>query len=245
MTIDINDLRQKAAARRATSEVQKPEWKCHYCGKSYTSETFYMNHFCKERERYEEIRSPVGQAAYQYYCEWMKLYRRKPPAIDTFTTSRFYTSFIKFAKNVVTISLPSPELFIRLMVERDISPTLWARDQCYSIYLEYFDKTADPFQQVQTSIEKLIDISEKENVELCNIFGHLGPARVIELIRLRQLSPWLMFCSIKFGDFLKSISQDEWTQISKIINPSYWSNKFDENKDIINEIKEISNGIGL
>ena len=244
MTLDLDAIRERAAKRRE-NPVARAEWECHYCNKKFTNETFFLNHFCKERERYEEIRTPIGQAAYQYYCEWMKLYKRKPPAIDTFSSSRFYTSFVKFAKNAITINLPSPEMFIRLMVERDISPTLWARDQCYSIFLEYFDKNVDPFEHVQKSIEKLMDIAEKENVELGNIFMHLGPNRVIELIRLRQLSPWFLFCSAKFGEFLKSITQDEWAEIAKIVNPSYWSEKLDAGSDKVAEIINISNELGL
>jgi hypothetical protein len=247
MSIDVQALRDAAASRRSSgpSQVSKAEWNCHYCGKSFTHETSFMNHFCKERERYEELRTPIGQSAYGYYSEWMRQYRRKPPAIDTFSTSRYYTSFVKFAKHAIKISLPSPDMFIRLMVERDISPTLWTRDQCYSIYLEFYDKAYDPLEQVKVSIETLIDLAGKNEVELSEIFKYLGPERINELLRLRKLSPWFIFCSAKFGEFLKTLPPEDWTEMSKVINPTYWSEKLDANKALVSDIIEISNGIGL
>lgn len=246
-SIDINAIRDAAASRRnSLQSVQNDAaWNCHYCGKNFTHETSFMNHFCKERERYEELRSPIGQAAYAYYCEWMRLYRRKPPSIDTFATSRFYTSFVRFAQHVNVISLPSADMFVRLMCERDISPTLWTRDQCYSIYLEFYDKAYDPIEQVRVSVETLIDIAGKEQIELSAVFKHIGPAKVIELLRLRKLSPWFIFCSAKFGEFLKTLPAEDWAEMSKVINPIYWSEKLDTNKALVADIIDISNGIGL
>lgn len=247
-SVDVENLKNLAASRRngvATSTVETPGWHCHYCDKNFVNESVFMNHFCKERERHEELRSPIGQAAYGYYSEWMRLYKRKAPPIDTFATSRFYTSFVKFAKHVIVINLPSPEMFIRLMSERDISPMLWCRDQCYSIYLEFYDKSMEPLEQVKNSIVTLMDIAERESIELTNIFVHLGPHRVTELLRLRQLSPWFIFCSAKFGDFLKTLPQEDWAEMSKIINPTYWADKLESNKKLVADIIEISNGIGL
>ncbi len=246
--LNIDKIKLSASSRRnnaQASSVNNSDWHCHYCDKSFTHESTFMNHFCKERERYDELRSPIGQAAYNYYSEWMKFYKRKPPPIDTFATSRFYTSFVKFAKHVIVINLPSPEMFIRLMSDRDISPVLWCRDQCYSIYLEFYDKTMEPLEQVKNSIVTLIDLSEKENVQLENIFVHLGSNRVIELLRLRKLSPWFIFCSSKFGEFLKTLPQEDWLEMSKIINPQHWSEKLEANKKLVDDIIEISNGIGL
>jgi hypothetical protein len=245
-SIDIDAIKMAPASRRNTVESNNTaKWNCHYCGKNFTHETSYMNHFCKERARYEELRSVVGQAAYSYYCEWMRLYRRKPPSIDTFATSRYYTSFVRFAAHVVKISLPSAEMFIRLMVERDISPTLWTRDQCYSIYLEFYDKAYDPLDQVKVSIETLIDIAKKENIELSDVFVVMGPGRVTDLLRKRKLSPWFIFCSAKFGEFLKNLPPEDWSEMAKVINPIYWSEKLDSNKSLVADIINISNGIGL
>lgn len=247
MSTDVLDIQNRAKSRRAAKAQEQVEaqWHCHYCDKRFTHEMTFMNHVCKERLRYEELRSPIGQAAYAYYCEWMKQYKRKAPPIDTFGTSRYYTAFVKFAKYVNDVSLPAPNTFIRLMSDRDISPTLWARAQCYSIYLEFYDKSVDPLDQVQLSIMTLLDICEKENVEMPDVFNHLQVPRINELLRLRKLSPWLIFCSQTFGQFLKTLSPDDWSEMSKIVNPSHWSEKLAQNKKIVADIILISKELDL
>jgi hypothetical protein len=242
--MDVDKLKEKASSRKA-EKVEKIGWHCQYCDKTFTLETAFMNHVCQERTRFEELRSPVGQAAYAYYCEWMTAYKRKAPNIDTFAISRYYSSFVKFAQHAVDLSFPNPIHFIKLMVEKDISPMLWRRDQCYSIYLEWIDKTLDPLDQVQISIETLIDIAGKEGVELTSVFTHLGEKRITELIRLRKLSPWFLFCSTAFGDFLRANPVEDLQAMMAIINPAYWSAKLDANDAVVQEIKEINAQIGI
>lgn len=246
--IDVDTLRQLASSRRnQVGDVQNSnsKWECDFCKKIFKFENAFMNHYCKERERFEELKSPFGQAGYEYYCEWMRLHKRKAPNIDTFATSKFYTAFVKFAKRAVQLDLPNPDMFIRLMVDRDISPLLWARDQCYSIYLEFYNSKVDPLDQVKETIETLMDIAEKENVDLSDIFKHLGSRRITDLIRKRAVTPWLLFCSVSFGEFLKGLEPDEWSEMSAVINPAYWSEKLALSKNVVNDIIKISNELGL
>lgn len=247
IVMDAEDLSTSASSRRRAkpSAEYKPEWKCDYCGKVLANETYFMKHTCKEKQRSEELATPIGMAAYMFYCDWMKAYKRKPPSRDTFGTSRYYTTFIEFAKHVKKLNLANPGKFVEIMCNKDISPTLWRRDQCYSMYLEWMDKKQDPLDQVQSSIETLLDISENENIQLSDIFVFLGVKQLSELIRLRKLSPWFLFCSKKFSEYLKSLSREESHELSAIINPSYWSSKLQDNKTLVKDIISITQGMGL
>lgn len=245
--IDVDKLREESSLRRNTQPAETPLWQCHYCKKSFIRESSFMRHTCKEMIRQIEIRSKEGQAAYQFYIDWMKLCKYKAPSIDAFMTSRYYTSFYKFAVHVQKIHLDGPAVtvFMRLMVERDLSPTLWVRHQCYSIYIEFYDKMQSPMDQVINSIELLVSISDREEIELSNIFTHLGVHHITELVALRKLSPWLLFCSRSFGEFLKSITQEDWDVLQQVINPTYWAEKLENNKDTVAEIVAASNEVGL
>lgn len=247
VVMDAEELSTSANSRRVQRKAEfNPEWKCDYCGKVLANETYFMKHTCKEKERAHELATPIGQAAYIFYCDWMKAYKRKPPSIDTFGTSRYYTSFIGFAQHVKKLNIGNPSKFVEIMCNKDISPTLWKRDQCYSMYLEWMDKKQDPLEQVQMSIETLLDLSEREDVKnISEIFIHLGVRRLAELIRLRKLSPWFLFCSKKFSEYLKAISKDESMELSSIINPGYWSSKLQDNKQLVKEIMEINKEMGL
>lgn len=245
---DLDSLAEKASHRRVSSDVAafKPEWKCEYCSKVLTNETYFMRHSCREKERSLELSTPIGQAAYMFYCDWMKAFKRKPPSIDTFGTSRYYTTFVEFAKYVKRLNIGDPAKYVELMCARDLSPMLWRRDQCYSAYLEWMDKKQDPLEQVKVSIETLMDLMEREDIEhFADIFSHLGSRQIAELIKLRKLSPWFLFCSRKFSDFLKSIPKDESTELSSIINPAYWTTKLQDNRELVKDIMQINKEMGL
>jgi hypothetical protein len=249
VTLDAAELSAGASHRRVrlTTEAEySPEWKCQYCGKVLANETYYMKHSCREKQRAEELATPIGQAAYMFYCDWMKAYKRKAPSADTFATSRYYATFVEFAKHVKKLNIGNPSKFVEIMCQKDLSPMLWRRDQCYSMYLEWMDKSQDPLEQVKVSIETLIDIAEREEVKIfSDIFIHMGVRQISEQIRLRKLSPWFLFCSRKFSEYLKSLSKEESLELSAIINPAYWTTKLQENKNLVKEIMAINKEMGL
>ena len=56
-----------------------------------------MKHNCEEKKRLDEIRSPIGQSAYQYYSNWMRENGRSVPPLETFIHSSLYNTFIRQA----------------------------------------------------------------------------------------------------------------------------------------------------
>lgn len=243
--IDVEKLRQESASRRNVTPEATSLWQCQYCRKAFIHESSFMKHFCKEQRRHEELRSVTGTTAYAVYSEWMKLKRYKVPSVDAFATSKLFTSFFKFAEHIKKINLSNTDLFIRLMVERDISPTLWTRAQCYSIYLEFYDSQQEPMEQVINSIEVLLKISEDEHVELTKLFIHLGVHRISEMVALRKLTPWLLFCSYTFRIFLTTLSDSDKDTLSCAINPGFWAKKLEDKPVLVSEIIAAVTEIGI
>lgn len=245
-SIDVDKLKLESAVRRTpVSNIETPLWQCQYCRKAFIHESSFMKHFCKEKRRHEELRSVTGTTAYAIYGEWMKLKRYKVPSIDAFATSKLFTSFFKFAEHIKRINLSNTDLFVRLMVERDISPTLWTRSQCYSIYQEYYDNQQEPMEQVINSIEVLMKISEDEHVELSNLFNHLGVHRISEMVALRKLTPWLLFCSITFRVFLTTLNDNDKDTLSSAINPGFWAKKLEDRPELVSEVIAAVTEIGI
>ena len=237
-------MRDRAAHRRNV-ETDVPEWKCQFCGKVLASESTFMRHQCTEMLRSNELKTPIGQGAYAFYCDWMRQYGRKAPSIETFASSRYYQSFVRFAKRVVDTHMHNPDSFVRVMFERDISPTLWNRDECFTLYLEYLDKAVPPLEQVRSSIETMLEIVEREEVEGVNPYAYLGTRRIIDLLSKKKLSPWHLFCSKKFGEFLKSVDRTEWEEMSAVLCVSTWSAKMEASRSIVADAVSISDAVGL
>lgn len=214
-------------------------WLCTHCNNRFQSETRYMKHVCEPKRRSVEIRTPLGQSALSLYRHWMKLKRFSEPSTAAFMESKYYRSFINFAQLVMDANISRPDRYMELMVEAEVLPILWCREQCYAVYLEWMDKLSDPLDQVQESINYLMDICEKEDVALENIFEHLGAQRIISLVRQRRLTPWLLFCSPSFGKFLKNLDREHMKVFNTVVNASYWGERFNKEKAMIDNIKMI------
>lgn len=218
--------------------VDKPAFTCKFCHKSFTNETYYLKHYCKEMKRHDEFQSPTGQAALGYYQRWMRVKKRNPPAASAFLTSKYFRTFMNFAQFVAKVSLPLPDKFIWLMNEKDYPPTMWTNDDAYTQYLEFLDRRADPMEQVSLSIKTLLNLADAYDVDIADVFDAIRPQELIHMVRLRQLSPWLLLHSIKFKLFFRDKMTDEQKIILEtLINPEYWSEQFENKEADVEKIK--------
>ena len=232
------------------SEIAEPRtykravWYCHYCTRKFASENIFTRHFCEEKRRSEEIKSPLGQAAFSYFTIWMKARKHKEQKIEAFLESRYYKSFIRFASMVIAAGISNPEKYIRLMVDASsITPDLWCREQCYKIYLDWMDKQDNPMEQVESSISCIMDLADRDSVPYEKVIEFLGPQRILKLIQQRRLSPWYLLHSDQVKTMLKSLDQTSLKSFDQAINISAWVERLKEHgairKDIIEIIKEL------
>jgi len=211
--MDREALKSKAASRRNPSgeePKQKTIWHCEYCERPFATESGFMKHECRGKAKIDELRGVVGQTAYAYYCEWMKLNRRTVPPIETFASSTRYPSFIRFAKWVKAVRLPQPNDFIRAMVENgNVPPPLWCRDNAYALYLQCYDKVVPPTIQFLNSYEVISDLALELHVDIDDIFEEIGATEILILIEKRKLSPWFLIASGVFRNWLTTQLQED------------------------------------
>lgn len=226
--------------------LMSDNFECSYCGNTFVREKNYLDHYCEQMRRSEEIKTPIGQAAWSYYQRWLKAYKKMPPSIQTFMKSRYYKSFVRFAKHVQKMGIPDVDLFIRLMKEKDIGPQLWTNDQVYSMYIERLDRKSSPLKQAEITINTLFKIADAAQVEVSQVFDVLKPNEVIQLVRQRQLSPWLLLFSQKFRSMLANeMDHQQRIVMDSLVRPAYWSEKFDQNPDMVKNMKKYVQELGI
>lgn len=212
--MDRESLRNQSASRRNNVEepvmVRKVKWTCDFCQHDFVSERIFMKHMCKERLRIEELRGPVGQAAYIYYTEWMKLNKRSVPVIETFASSSYYNSFLKFANHVKRVNMPNPSGFVKAMVENgNVQPSLWCRDNVYAMYLQGYDKVVSPTNQFLGSIDLIMELAQDFDVPPKQVFEAIGVQKILDLVQKRKLSPWFLVSSGAFRAYMASRDEVE------------------------------------
>lgn len=231
------------SSRIGTTDIK---FKCKYCGKQFVREHHYLNHKCKEMIRDEELRTPTGQAALNYYQLWMRTMKRNPPTASAFLTSRYYRTFMNFVEFTRAVDLPKPEKFIWLMVTKNYMPTLWTTDDAYVMYLEFLDRKTPPMEQALMSVDTLIKVADKNNIDLSDVFTVLTVQDLIHMLRTRRLSAWLMLFSKKFQHMYVNVANlDQRLIIDNLIRPEYWEDKVLDHADDVKQIKELIEEMGI
>ena len=202
------------------------KFECRFCGMRFKQEARYMSHRCTAMKRDEQIKTPLGQTAWSYYQKWMKTQRRAVPSIETFLTSKFYTTFIKFAEFAQKVGLPDVDTFIWYMTEKKIPPVIWVNNEIYTTYIEFIDKKSNPYKEAKRTIDNLFKLADDLQCEVKELFDHLAPNDIIQMLHRRQLSPWILLHSSKFKQFLiHKTTKDERIVMETIIRPDYWAEK--------------------
>lgn len=220
-------------------------FECPHCLREFKQEAAFLRHKCKEMLRLEQMQTMNGNLAYKYYCDWMKAYRKMSPKIETFMSSRYFNPFNNFADYVKKLKIHNPERFIQLMVDKDISPMLWTRDECYSLYLEWSDRITTPYEQAQTTVNTLFKIAESKSIPIGGVFGSMSVDELVHHIQLRSLSPWVMFCSVSFKDAISKMHEQERDRLLNIIGFNYWLTKMEKNPHVVQHMQTIASEMGI
>lgn len=223
----------------------EPLYSCKYCSKKFYKERAFMAHECTQMVRSREIQTLIGQMAYGLYKLWLEKQRRKPPAPEGFCSSAYYSSFIKFARWAKETSIPDTEKYVELMVSAKIAPALWRRDDAYRIYLEHLDKKTDPYEQVNISVETIMTLSEGLEIQPAEVFSKFTSAEISELINQRRLTPWLLFCSKSFKDWINTLHEGDRKALMQNIGIEYWSMRLERAPEVVKNVREIAQALGI
>lgn len=220
-------------------------FECGYCHREFVREGAFLKHECTQMKRAKEIQTPLGQAAYSYYGKWMRSYRRQVPTIQVFMTSKYYNTFINFTKHTHKVNMADVDIFIRLMKTKDIAPGLWTKDAAYSLYLAHLDRTVDPMEMAQITIDELWDYAEDKRISVSKVFSVMEIHECMDMIRQRKLTPWILLKCSSFGDLIRRATPEQCTLIEDLIRPMYWKYRFDKNPEVVQQMSRIVEAMEL
>lgn len=226
--------------------MKEKHYKCHFCGKRFLHEKRFIAHNCTAMRRFEKLQTPLGQAAWQYYQDWMKLQRKRVPETKAFLKSRFYESFNRFSIHVKKLNLPNPHTFMRLMVDNGFDPTMWTTDPVYAIYMEHLDMVASPHEHAQITVDTILQVADALECDTGDIFAELTANEVIELIKERKMSPWVLLHSTKFMIFYQDVATPEQRiLLEALVRYDYWVTQFAKKPKDVELMKDIVKEMNL
>lgn len=229
------------------SRPMEARFVCNHCKHVFKLERRYLTHVCKQMKKQEELKSPKGQAALGYYHTWMKQLKRTPPSPSTFLTSKLFRTFIEFVTFSQSVNLPRPDKFIWLMVQKGYQPTMWRLDAVYGEYIEFLDRKQKPLDQANLSIDTLFTYTtQHNNIDISEVFEVLNPNELIQMLRRRNVSPWLLLFSKKFGEFYRNkVTPEQKIILDTLIQFSYWKQKIADHPEDVADIKKYIEALNL
>ncbi len=221
-------------------------FECEYCLKKFTDEAKYTAHSCKEKDRTLYLNSKQGQRAYRYYSLWMTSMGRSIPVKETFINSKYFVAFQNFVLFEKKMLLPTPEKYIKFMVDKNILPILWCRLEFYQTFMSVYDDIVDPIKQVEDTIQYIKRFSTEIGCEPVQIFSFLYVDDLYKLIQSKKLSPWFLLNSKLFFRYLQnSLTVKERIVVDNLISISKWSEKFLTDKQKTAMIKDMVTSFGF
>ena len=153
---------------------------------------------------------------------------------------------MNFTEFVNRVQLPRPDKFIWLMVEKEFPPTMWMLDDAYTLYMEFLEYKSTPMEQLKLSVETLLNYVDKHDIDVPEFFTSIHPNELIQLVRGRKLSPWLLLFSKSFKRFLVDrTSSEQKIILETLIRPDTWIERFEKYPEQVKKIKQCVVEMGI
>lgn len=214
-------------------------YECEFCEAKFISDEGIREHTCRQKERMQQLNTPLGRVAYSYYKLWFKYRKYLIPAKESFIVSKSYNPFLKFVKYAKKMGIPNVPLYIKFMSQEGILPQHWYNDDIYEYFIDYLDKECSHVEHLKITLKSFDRISEALDCDIGEIFDYMRPIDVINLIETRNLSPLVLFFSVKFRNFVKYVASDvEKHLIDQAMNVNRWKPIIESNADGMKFIKD-------
>lgn len=223
-------------------------YECEHCKKTYITERYYTKHFksCRPLLRKTELETVVGSSAFKFFKRWLATKQCMNIEIETFISSRYYNSFIRFAKFIINRKIGDVDLYFNHVIKHKMEPTIWSNQIVYSSYLKMIDEL-DPISSIKYSIKTIVRLSRIFDCEPTEVSTRLYINEIIELLYSRHITPWFLLNCKDINSILTNpnITKDQHILLEAFINPKKWNKKFKKfDKEVI-EIKEYLTNMDL
>jgi len=203
-------------------------YKCEYCGKKFAKESTLVVHVCEQKRRHlskSEKHVQMGLLTFQKFYEIAQR-GKSQKTFDDFSSSPYYTAFVKFGSFMVNTAPIYPELFIEYVIKSGVKLDHWCRDEMYDQYILEMIKKEPADGAVQRSIKTMLDWADKNSAQWEHYFAYVNLNRAVHDIKEGLISPWLILNTREGKNMLKRMNDEQLEIIGTVIDPLFWQKKF-------------------
>ena len=203
-------------------------FKCGYCNKLFAKEKTLGIHICEQKRRdisKDEKHVKAGLLTFQKFYEFTQR-NKTPKTFDEFSTSPYYTAFVKFGSFLVNTAPIYPERFIDYVVKSGVKLDHWCRDELYEKYISDLIKIEPADGAIQRTIENMMKWGDKNSAQWEQYFLYVNLNRATHDIKEGLISPWILLNSKSGKDMLKRMTDEQLEIVGPVIDPQFWGRRF-------------------
>jgi hypothetical protein len=221
-------------------------FKCGYCSKLFAKEKTLAVHICEQKRRWlskDEKHVKMGLLTFQRFYEITQK-SKQPKTFEEFSTSSFYTAFVKFGSFMVNTAPIYPERFIDFVIKSGVKLDHWCRDELYEQYIAELIKVEPADGAIQRSIMTMMEWADKNSASWEHYFAYVNLNRATHDIKEGLISPWMILNTKSGKEMLQRMNDEQLEIVGPIVDPQFWIRRFkalpadhDLVKDVIKEAK--------
>lgn len=218
-------------------------FKCEYCKKQFKRENSLAVHVCEKKRRALSKRSREVVAGYNAYNMWNKIAMgaKLDKTYEQFSSSNYYTSFVKFGSYVLSIRAIKPEHYIEWLTVNRVRLDSWCKDSTYNKYLIDYSKKESPDRAMERFILLADEWAATHDCQWQDFWTTAAPHVIVHYITMGKISPWILYGSDKAQAFIDTLPNEMLQEIANTLDPEYWHRKMKLHPA---DIKFIRNTIG-
>lgn len=239
-----------AARARKPKEVKEVKAEpirhsCDFCKKSFASEKTLIAHACEKKRRWlwkDEKYAMMGYRAYQMFYE-VGMKSKKPKSQEDFIDSQYYSEFIRFGKHLVDINAIDPMGFTEFLIRANMALKDWSSPRAYEVWVRELGRKEHPVKALERNILLMEQWARDTGEDWTDFFRLVSPPLATKWIKTGRLSPWLLFTV--GDDLVERLSDEQLGMVEELLNPHFWSNKFETYAEEVRNIREELRSVGV
>ena len=203
-------------------------FKCEHCNKLFAKEKTLIVHICEQKRRYmsrNERHVQMGLLTFQRFYDIAQK-NKNSKTFEEFTSSSYYTAFVKFGSFVVNSAPVYPEKFVDYVIRSGVKLDHWCRDELYYSYIIDLIKKEPADGAIQRTIKTMIEWSDVNSAPWEHYFAHVNLNRGAHDIKEGLISPWLLLNTKSGINMLKNFNDEQLDIVEPFIDPQFWQRRF-------------------
>ena len=221
----------------------KRKYRCSFCNKEFTRESWYKKHVCEKKKRFMDSNNLHYIAGHRLFNHWQErsglLRRGKPKDFEDFCKSPFFNSFVQLAIFVHDNHIVSGYKYVDWLVDNQIKEAAWLSKSGLEKYRDWLRRSEDPTAQVVETCQFILDWCEEKEEQPATFFKRITPGQALNMVRKNQLSPWVLLCyDPSVEDLIPRFEGEVLFRLDDHIKINYWLNKIEADEASVELVKQ-------